>query len=59
MFTLEELGVIQQALDTMTIQGTNARYLGALQSKVDENIKKYKLEQEKKQKGKEAILNSK
>ena len=34
MFNIEELTVIQQALNSLTIQGSNAKYLALLQDKI-------------------------
>lgn len=59
MFNIEELTVIQQSLNSMTIQGSNAKYLASLQDKVLLQIEEIKEEAIKKEQGKQEILNRK
>ena len=58
MFNIEELTVIQQALNSMTIQGSNAKYLASLQDKVLFQMKEIKEEAIKKEQGKQEIINT-
>ena len=57
MFTIEELTVIQQALNSLTIQGSNAKYLALLQDKVLLQIQELKEEIIKKEQGLQEIVN--
>ena len=57
MFNIEELTVIQQALNSMTIQGSNAKYLALLQDKVLLQIQELKEEIIKKEQGLQEIVN--
>ncbi len=57
MFNIEELTVIQQALNSMTIQGSNAKYLASLQDKILFQIEEIKEEAIKKEKGIQEIIN--
>ena len=57
MFNVEELTVIQQALNSMTIQGSNAKYLALLQDKVLLQIQELKEEIIKKEQGLQEIVN--
>jgi hypothetical protein len=59
MFNIEELTVIQQALNSMTIQGSNAKYLALILDKVLLQIQELKEEAIKKEEGKQEILNKK
>ena len=59
MFNIEELTVIQQALNSMTIQGSNAKYLASLQDKILFQIEEIKEEAIEKEKGRQEILNKK
>lgn len=58
MFNIEELTVIQQALNSMTIQGSNAKYLASLQDKVLFQMEEIKEEAIKKEQGKQEIINT-
>ena len=58
MFNIEELTVIQQALNSMTIQGSNAKYLASIQDKVLLQIQEFQEEAIKKEQGKQEIINS-
>ena len=57
MFNIEELTVIQQALNSMTIQGSNAKYLALLQDKVLLQTQELKEEIIKKEQGLQEIVN--
>ena len=57
MFTIEELTVIQQALNSLTIQGSNAKYLALLQDKVLLQTQELKEEAIKKEQGLQEIVN--
>jgi|TARA_R100000455_G_scaffold26518_1_gene15315 hypothetical protein len=57
MFNIEELTVIQQALNSLTIQGSNAKYLALLQDKILSQIKKLQEEAIKKEQGRQEIIN--
>lgn len=57
MFNIEELTVIQQALNSMTIQGSNAKYLASLQDKILLQIEEIKEEAIKKELGRQKIIN--
>ena len=57
MFNVEELTVIQQALNSMTIQGSNAKYLALLQDKVLLQTQELKEEIIKKEQGLQEIVN--
>ena len=57
MFNIEELTVIQQALNSMTIQGSNAKYLASLQDKVLFQMEEIKEEAITKELGKQEIIN--
>ena len=59
MFTIEELTVIQQALNSLTIQGSNAKYLALLQDKVLLQTQELKEKAIKKEEEKQEILKKK
>ena len=59
MFTIEELTVIQQALNSLTIQGANAKYLALLQDKVLLQTQELKEKAIKKEEEKQEILKKK
>ena len=56
MFNIEEYTVIQQALNSMTIQGANAKYLAALQNKIENQISETRKALVEKEKAKNKIL---
>ena len=56
MFNIEEYTVIQQALNSMTIQGANAKYLAALQSKIENQISEIRKALKEKEEAKKEIL---
>jgi len=58
MFNIEELTVIQQALNSMTIQGSNAKYLALIQDKVLMQIQEFQEEAIKKEQGKQEIISA-
>lgn len=57
MFELQELSVIRQGLDLITISGASARKMVALQDKVENAIVKAQKEEEKKAKELQEIIN--
>ena len=59
MFKIEELTVIQQALNSLTIQGSNAKYLALLQDKVLLQTQELKEKAIKKEEEKQEILKKK
>jgi len=57
MFELQELSVIRQGLDLVTISGASARKMVALQDKVENAIIKTQKEEEKKAQELQEIIN--
>lgn len=57
MFELQELSVIRQGLDLITITGASARRMVALQDKVEKAIIKAQKEEEKKAQELQEIIN--
>jgi len=57
MFSIEELSVIRQGLDLVSITGASARRMVALQDKVENAIIKAQKEEEKKAKELQEIIN--
>lgn len=57
MFELQELSVIRQGLDLITISGASAKKMVALQDKVESAIVKAQKEEEKKAKELQEIIN--
>ena len=49
MFTEEELSVLRNALNIIEIPGSHAKFLSSLQSKIEKEYDKVKLENQKQQ----------
>ena len=52
MLTLQDLGVLRQALDTITLTGKDAKYIADLQTRLEQEILKLSESQQEKSSGK-------
>ena len=57
MFNIQELTVIAQAINSLDIKGSDAIYIAQLLSKIQTTGDKLNKEAEKKEKGKQEIIN--
>ena len=48
MLTLQDLGVLRQALDTITLTGKDAKYIADLQNRLEQEILKLSESQQEK-----------
>lgn len=48
MLTLQDLGVLRQALDTITLTGKDAKYIADLQNRLEQEILKISESQQEK-----------